>query len=133
MPTGRNMGGGTLFTPGGWEVRPCADRLGNVTSYDVCHLADPDVNGVAVVASVYEGEKIARLIAAAQELFGAAELATAIIEEQRRITIRSYTVLYEGSPDVGKVVDPDALEEIAEYDEALEALQAALAKARGDQ
>jgi hypothetical protein len=45
-----------------WEVRPCRDRLGNVTSYDICLPQEPGSTGVAVVASVYSGEAVANQI-----------------------------------------------------------------------
>jgi hypothetical protein len=47
-----------------WEVRPCKDRLGNVSSWDICLPTEPDATGVAVVASVYSGEAVANEIVA---------------------------------------------------------------------
>lgn len=46
-----------------WEVHPCKDRLGHVTSYDICLPQEPGSSGVAVIASVYSGEEVAKQIA----------------------------------------------------------------------
>lgn len=42
-----------------WEVRPCVDKRGNVTSYDICLPSEPGASGVAVIASVYSGKDVA--------------------------------------------------------------------------
>lgn len=69
---------------GPWEVRPCyLQATGNLTSYDICHPADPDSTGVGVVASVFEGECVARLIAAAPELYEGLDKAIARMETIR--------------------------------------------------
>lgn len=57
----------------GWGVRQCINREGHITSYDVCHPSEPNATGVAVVASVYEGENIARSVAALPELLAAVD------------------------------------------------------------
>lgn len=46
-----------------WEVRPCKDKLGHTTSFDICLPSKPEDRGVAVVASVYSGEAVANEIA----------------------------------------------------------------------
>lgn len=51
-----------------WEVGPCVDRLGHVTSWDINIKPEPGARGVAVIASVYSGEKVARAILAAIKL-----------------------------------------------------------------
>jgi hypothetical protein len=48
-----------------WEVGPCVDRLGHVQSWDINVRGEPDARGVAVIASVYSGEAVARAILAA--------------------------------------------------------------------
>lgn len=55
----------TLAGADDWEVAPCVDRLGHVTSWDICLPQKPGACGVAVVASVYSGEAVARAILAA--------------------------------------------------------------------
>lgn len=66
-----------------WEVRPCKDRLGNVSSYDICLPTEPGATGVAVVASVYSGEAVANEIAEAhnRELLRAPAYNSGIIDE----------------------------------------------------
>lgn len=70
------------------------------------------------------GRKEALITAAADAL----RLAIPIIEEERESMVSSYTVLYRGSPDFGKVVDADAVEWITAADAALDAARAVLAK-----
>jgi hypothetical protein len=48
-----------------WEVSPCVDRLGHVTSWDINVRPYPEDRGVAVIASVYAGEEVARAMLAA--------------------------------------------------------------------
>lgn len=48
-----------------YEVRPCVNRLGNQTGWDICHPAEPDATGIAVVATVYQSEEVARIMATA--------------------------------------------------------------------
>jgi hypothetical protein len=48
-----------------WEVGPCVDRLGHITSWDINVRAEPGSRGVVVIASVYSGESVARAILAA--------------------------------------------------------------------
>jgi hypothetical protein len=63
-----------------WEVGPCVNSLGNVTSWDICLPRQPGANGVAVVASVYSGEETARAILAA--------IHTAAVEARRAALTR---------------------------------------------
>lgn len=58
-----------------WESGPCVNRFGQVTSYDICHPREPGSPGVCVVASCYEGEAVARFIAAAPRLYAALQAA----------------------------------------------------------
>jgi hypothetical protein len=51
-----------------WVVRPCKDRLGHISSFDICIEPDPDAIGVAVIASVYSGEIVANAILKAIKL-----------------------------------------------------------------
>jgi hypothetical protein len=48
-----------------WEVGPCVNHLGNVTSWDINIKPREGDKGVVVVASVYSGEAVARAILAA--------------------------------------------------------------------
>jgi hypothetical protein len=45
-----------------WEVGPCVNHLGNVTSWDINVRPRLGNTGVAVIASVYSGEVVARAI-----------------------------------------------------------------------
>lgn len=57
------------YNPTPWSVRVCRDSRHNVNSYDICLPSEPDAASVGVVASVYVGEEIANLIAAAPRLY----------------------------------------------------------------
>lgn len=46
-----------------WEVRPCVNHQGHVTSYDIGPPTEPGARGGSVIASVYAGEQVARQIA----------------------------------------------------------------------
>jgi hypothetical protein len=59
-----------------WEVGPCVDRLGHTTSWDINVKPQPGDRGVAVIASVYSGEKVARAILAAVKFNIAERLAS---------------------------------------------------------
>ena len=48
-----------------YRVLPCVNHLGNQTGWDICHPSEPDAPGVAVVATVFEGEDVARVMAQA--------------------------------------------------------------------
>jgi len=77
----------------------------------------------------YEFPKLADLpdaLAMLERYETALELMVPIIEEERQVAVDGYTVLYRGSPDFGKVVDPDAVGQIAKYDAALNAARKAL-------
>jgi hypothetical protein len=58
-----------------WESGPCLNRYGQISSYDICHPREPGSNGVCVVASCFEGEAVARFIAAAPRLYAALKAA----------------------------------------------------------
>jgi hypothetical protein len=71
-------------------------------------------------------DAIAALPVSDERLREALRLAVPIIEQEREVMVRSYTVLYKGSPDFGKVVDADAVKWIEKVDAALSAARQAL-------
>lgn len=66
------------------------------------------------------------------ELYEAAVAVIPTLEGQIKTLTDSYTVLYRGSPDLGKVTDPEGLAWIAEFQEPLDKIRAALAKVQGE-
>jgi hypothetical protein len=70
-------------TTSNWEVRPCyLQATGTRTSWDICRPGEPDDPGVCVVASVFEGEDVANLIAAAPKLYDACGDALELLNDE---------------------------------------------------
>jgi hypothetical protein len=78
-----------------WEVGPCVNHLGHVTSWDISVRPRSGDKGVVVIASVYSGEETARAILAA--------IHTAAIEARRAALTRMVQLdeemgLYDDEP-----------------------------------
>lgn len=98
---------------------PHVDALRKLVPFLEAHHVDAS----AVVNAADAIQQMQRRVEAMRE---ALALAVPIIEEERRAVIDCHTVLYRGSTDYGKVVDPEAVEWIEAADKALETARAAL-------